>query len=163
MGSKEPDATFGILRDWFPARKLETAFYCIPAWSPSSRVMRMVMRWWKGRRGVLLLRSKLLCNDSGELKTSVLLAEEGGGVLVGGATGLQFYWQKIDTSKAFDEIMGTKVIIIFFCIYNCIWQVVGLLIYFQTCLWNSRAGIWGYSLEGSPRLTTDTELGGSDK
>lgn len=35
------------------------------------------------------------------------------GLLVGGATGLQFCCQKIDTAKAFDEIMGTKVIIIF--------------------------------------------------
>jgi hypothetical protein len=34
-------------------------------------------------------------------------------VLVGGATVLQFCCQKIDTSKAFDEIMETKVVIIF--------------------------------------------------
>jgi hypothetical protein len=34
-------------------------------------------------------------------------------VLVGGATGLQFCCQKIDTSKAFYEIIETKVIITF--------------------------------------------------
>jgi hypothetical protein len=42
----------------------------------------------------------------------------GRGVLIGGATVLQFCCQKIDTLKAFDEIMGTKVTIIFSAYVN---------------------------------------------
>jgi len=53
---------------------LETAFYCIPAWSASSRAMRFGYAKMKGVTGVLLLRSKLFCNDSGEWKTSALVA-----------------------------------------------------------------------------------------
>jgi hypothetical protein len=55
-------------------------------------------------------------------------------VLVGGTTGLQFCCQKVDTSKAFDEIMETKVIIIFSAYAIAFWQVVGLIIYLQPCL-----------------------------
>jgi len=51
MRSNELDATFDILRERFPARMLETAFYYIPAWSPSSRPMRIGYAKMKGTDG----------------------------------------------------------------------------------------------------------------
>jgi hypothetical protein len=45
MGSKEIDSTFD---EGFPARMLETAFYSIPAWTPSSRPMRIGYAKMKG-------------------------------------------------------------------------------------------------------------------